>query len=73
MLSSPSSENHVRSSLDNTNNTNQLNYKYKAGEARTGAMAENTEFTTREAIFDVDLHWEMNYHKAAIFLEVTIY
>lgn len=73
MLSSPSSESHVRSSFGNANNTNQVNYKYEAGETRTGSMTENTVFTARDAILDVDLHWEMNYHEAAIFLEVTVY
>ncbi|XP_012535254.1 two pore calcium channel protein 1 isoform X1 [Monomorium pharaonis] len=70
MLSSPSSERHVRSSFGNANNTNQLNYKYKANETGTESMAErDTVFATRDAILDVDLHWEMNYHEAAIFLE----
>lgn len=73
MLSSPSSESHVRSSFGNANNTNQLNYKYEVGETRTRSMTESAEFTTHDAILDVDLHWEMNYHEAAIFLEVTMY
>jgi len=74
MLSSPSSKSYVRSSFGNANNTNQLNYKYEAGETRNESMTyENTMFTTRDAILDVDLHWEMNYHEAAIFLEVIVY
>lgn len=73
MLSLPSSESHVRSSFGNANNTNQLNYKYEASEIRTGSMTENIVFAAHDAILDVDLHWEMNYHEAAIFLEVTIY
>lgn len=74
MLSSPSPESHVKSSFGNANNANQLNCKYEAGETRPGSMtAENAVFTARDAILDVDLHWEMNYHEAAIFLEVTTY
>lgn len=72
MLSSPSSESRVRSSFGNANDANELNYKHEASETGTGSMTENTVFTARDAILDVDLHWEMNYHEAAIFLEVTI-
>lgn len=73
MLSSPTSESHVRSSFGDANNANQMNYKYEASETGTGSMTENTVFNAHDAILDVDLHWEMNYHEAAIFLEVTIY
>ncbi|CAL1678014.1 unnamed protein product [Lasius platythorax] len=69
MLSSPSSESHVRSSFDNANTVNQLDCKYEAGEIGTGSMTENIVFTARDATLDVDMHWEMNYHEAAIFLE----
>lgn len=70
MLSSPSSESHVRSSFDNANTVNQLDCKYEAGEIGAGSMTENIVFTARDATLDVDMHWEMNYHEAAIFLEV---
>lgn len=74
MLSSPSSGDHVRSSFDNTANTaNQLDCKNETGETGAGSMTDNIVFTARDAALDVDMHWEMNYHEAAIFLEVTIY
>lgn len=73
MLSSPSSESHVRSSLDNANSANQLNHKYEADETGAGNMTENVVFTARDVVLDADMHWEMNYHEAAIFLEVITY
>ncbi|XP_014475943.1 PREDICTED: two pore calcium channel protein 1-like isoform X1 [Dinoponera quadriceps] len=69
MLSSPSTESHVRSSFDTANNTTELNSKYEATDTGTGSMTENVMFTARDASPDVDMHWEMNYHEAAIFLE----
>ncbi|KAM0727680.1 Two pore calcium channel protein 1 [Formica fusca] len=69
MLSSPSSESHVRFSFDNANTANQMNSKYEAGETGAGSMTENIVFTPCDATLDVDMHWEMNYHEAAIFLE----
>lgn len=71
MLSSPSTESHIRSSFDTANNTNELNSKFEATDAGTGSMTENTMFTAHDSSLDVDMHWEMNYHEAAIFLEVT--
>lgn len=73
MLSSPSSESHVRFSFDNANTANQMNSKYEAGETGAGSMTENIVFTPCDATLDVDMHWEMNYHEAAIFLEVIVY
>ncbi|KAL6441388.1 hypothetical protein ACFW04_003544 [Cataglyphis niger] len=69
MLSSPSSESHVKFSFDNGNTANQLDCKYEAGETGTGSMTENIVFTPCNATLDMDMHWEMNYHEAAIFLE----
>jgi len=72
MLSSPSSEGHIKSSFDNANST-QLNIKYEANETGTAlGMTENVMFAARNTVFDMDMHWEMNYHKAAIFLEVIV-
>ncbi|KAH0955047.1 hypothetical protein HN011_005174 [Eciton burchellii] len=69
MLSSPSSEGHVKSSFDNANST-QLNIKYETNETGTAlGMTENVMFAARNTVLDMDMHWEMNYHKAAIFLE----
>lgn len=63
MLSSPSSESHVRFSFDNANTANQMNSKYEAGETGAGSMTENIVFTPCDATLDVDMHWEMNYHE----------
>jgi len=73
MLSSPSSDGHIKSSFDNANSTNQLNTKYETSETGTTlSMTENVMFTARNTVLDMDMHWEMNYHKAAIFLEVIV-
>lgn len=72
MLSSPSTESHVRSSFDTANNANELNSKYEATDTGTGSMTENIMFTARDTSLDVDMHWEMNYHESAIFLEVFL-
>lgn len=34
--------------------------------------AENAAFARQTIMMDADMHWEMNYHEAAIFLEVYI-
>lgn len=71
MLSSPSSESHVRSSF--ANRANRRNYKCETDETGTGNMTENVVFAARDAVLDADMHWEMNYHEAAIFLQVNVY
>lgn len=75
ILSSPSSEKHVKSSSDNATSTNQPNTKHEASETEKQAlnMTENIAFSAGDSILDVDMHWEMNYRKAAIFLEVFIF
>lgn len=73
MLSSPTSENYVRSSFDNANSANQVDCKYEASEVGARNMTENIVFTACDASLDMDMHWEMNYHEAAIFLEVLVY
>ena len=35
-------------------------------------MSENAILPSHDSLSDHDLHWEMNYHEAAIFLEVSI-
>ncbi|XP_012232885.1 two pore calcium channel protein 1-like isoform X2 [Linepithema humile] len=71
MLSSPSTASRIKSSVEKANSANQLNHKHEAeaDETGTGNMTENIVFTARDAVLDADVHWEMNYHEAAIFLE----
>lgn len=33
-------------------------------------MSENVILPTQDSLTDHDLYWEMNYHEAAIYLEV---
>lgn len=47
-----------------------MNCTYKDGETEIRNMAENIVFASHNAILDVDMHWEMNYHEAAIYLQV---
>lgn len=35
------------------------------------ALSETAAFARQSTVLDADLHWEMNYHEAAIFLEVA--
>jgi len=72
MLSSPSSETYVRSSFDNANTANQIDCKYEAGETGARSMTENIVCTACDTSLDMDMHWEMNYHEASIFLEVIV-
>ncbi|XP_043497418.1 two pore calcium channel protein 1-like isoform X1 [Polistes fuscatus] len=67
MLSSP--ESHVRISLDETENSNKTNYKFDTERMDNTNVPENTIIVSQEEPLDIDMHWEMNYHEAAIFLE----
>lgn len=69
MLSSPSSETHIRSSFDNAND-NEMQRKFEiTNDVEIGNTTENVAFTPP---LDMDIPWEMNYHEAAIFLQVII-
>lgn len=75
MLSSPSSEDHVRPPSDDVNNTNDVDRKYESLKYRNCQynITENVIFTAHNAIpFETDVYWEMNYYEAAIFLEVEL-
>lgn len=71
MLSSP--ESHVRVSFNETGNSNKINYKLYADGMDHSNVPEDTTVISQEEPLDIDMHWEMNYHEAAIFLEVLVF
>lgn len=70
MLSCSSTENHVNS-IENIK-TDHFIHKFETDDVLRENMSENAVLPTHDSLTDHDLHWEMNYHEAAIFLEVYI-
>lgn len=73
ILSYPSAENHVNSSTENVRTSDQIIHKFETDDVHRENMSENAVLPSHDSITDHDLHWEMNYHEAAIFLEVFIH
>ncbi|XP_033198710.1 two pore segment channel 1 isoform X1 [Bombus vancouverensis nearcticus] len=69
ILSYPSAENHVNSSTENVRTSDQIIHKFETDDVHRENMSENAVLPSHDSITDHDLHWEMNYHEAAIFLE----
>lgn len=55
--------------FDTAGTTHQLTQKLEVDVIEGGSMSENIVLASRDSILDPDMHWEMNYHEAAIFLE----
>lgn len=51
---------------------NQFLQKFETDEVGRESMSENAILPSHDSLSDHDLHWEMNYHEAAIFLEVSM-
>ncbi|XP_076181278.1 two pore segment channel 1 isoform X1 [Ptiloglossa arizonensis] len=68
MLSCSSPENHINSSVENSQ-TNQFPHKFETDEVERENMTDNVVLPLHNSLLEHDLYWEMNYHKAAIFLE----
>lgn len=60
----------MNSSVDDSG-TNQLLQKLSTDETERANMSESAIIPSHDSLSDHDLHWEMNYHEAAIFLEVS--
>lgn len=71
MLSCSSTENHVNSPIENIK-TDHFIHKFETDDVLRENMSENAILPSHDSLTDHDLHWEMNYHEAAIFLEVYI-
>ncbi|XP_076547770.1 two pore segment channel 1 isoform X1 [Osmia lignaria lignaria] len=69
ILSSSSAENHMNSSVENSRTPEQFIQKFDTAEVDRENMSENAVLPAHDSLSDHDLHWEMNYHEAAIFLE----
>ncbi|XP_012350107.1 two pore calcium channel protein 1 isoform X3 [Apis florea] len=67
MLSCSSTENHVNS-IENIK-TDHFIHKFETDDVLRENMSENAVLPSHDSLTDHDLHWEMNYHEAAIFLE----
>lgn len=65
-----STENHVNS-IENIK-TDHFIHKFETDDVLRENMSENAVLPSHDSLTDHDLHWEMNYHEAAIFLEVYI-
>ncbi|XP_076665106.1 two pore segment channel 1 isoform X1 [Andrena cerasifolii] len=68
MLSCSSPENHLNSNTEDSG-MNQFLHKFETDEVGRESMSENAILPPHDSLSDHDLHWEMNYHEAAIFLE----
>lgn len=73
MLSCASPDNHSNSSAENTRTTDQFMHKFDTDDTPIENMSENVTVPPQDPLMDHDLHWEMNYHEASIFLEVFLY
>ncbi|OAD53411.1 Two pore calcium channel protein 1 [Eufriesea mexicana] len=69
MLSCSSAENHINSPTENIRTTDQFIHKFETDDVHRENMSENIVLPSHDSLTDHDLHWEMNYHEAAIFLE----
>ncbi|KZC12738.1 PREDICTED: two pore calcium channel protein 1-like [Dufourea novaeangliae] len=68
MLSCSFSGNNINSPVSNSEN-NQFHQKIETDEVERETMTDNAVLPLHDSFSDHDLYWEMNYHKAAIFLE----
>ncbi|XP_016904333.1 two pore calcium channel protein 1 isoform X3 [Apis cerana] len=68
MLSCSSTENHVNSPIENIK-TDHFIHKFETDDVLRENMSENAVLPSHDSLTDHELHWEMNYHEAAIFLE----
>ncbi|XP_031828550.1 two pore segment channel 1 isoform X2 [Nomia melanderi] len=59
---------HINSPGSNSE-TNQLPQQFDTDEIERDTMTNNAILPLHDSLSDHDLYWEMNYHKAAIFLE----
>ncbi|XP_078040114.1 two pore segment channel 1 isoform X1 [Augochlora pura] len=59
---------HINSPLGNSE-SNQLPEQFDTDEIERDTMTNNAVLPLHDTLSDHDLYWEMNYHKAAIFLE----
>lgn len=72
MLSCASSDGRVRISQREIDTPNEIGHRVGTGISDDGVLTENAALARYAVGMDADMHWEMNYHEAAIFLEVRI-
>lgn len=71
MLSCAFSDSRVRMSpREDLNSPNDLTHRAHTHGIEPDDLTESAAFARQTIIMDADMHWEMNYHEAAIFLEV---
>ena len=72
MLSCPSSDNRARISARAGNETpNELGHRIGMETLEGETLTENAALARQVVTMDTEMYWEMNYHEAAIFLEVS--
>ncbi|XP_015608738.1 two pore calcium channel protein 1 isoform X2 [Cephus cinctus] len=57
------------SSSRNMETPNEMSHRIGIGGYDADAVTENVAIARHSAVIDADMHWEMNYHEASIFLE----
>lgn len=70
MLSCASPDSHVRMPPREDATPNELSHRTGTRGTDGEAVSETAAFARQSSMLDADMHWEMNYHEAAIFLEV---
>lgn len=72
MLSCASSDGRfTATSRSNQDTPNEVSHRIGHGALDGEAVSENAALARYAVGLDADMHWEMNYHEAAIFLEVN--
>ena len=73
MLSCPSSDNRVRVSRANIETPNETGHRIGLENSSREALTETAALARQVGTMDTEMYWEMNYHEAAIFLEVSTF
>ncbi|XP_034946569.1 two pore calcium channel protein 1-like isoform X2 [Chelonus insularis] len=64
-----SPNNYPRTSPKKDNTTSPDSYQRSLRDVEIDDLTESAAFARQTVVMDIDMHWEMNYHEAAIFLE----
>ena len=70
MLSCASLDSHLRMSPREDVIPNESSHRIGIRGSDGEILSETAAFARQTTVLDADMHWEMNYHEAAIFLEV---
>ena len=71
MLSCPSLDRQKMTSKDRELTPNEISQAIDSSDTYSGSFSENVNLSRHDVPSDSDVYWEMNYHEAAIYLEVS--